>query len=126
MKNFSNLTKRIWMLVMVFLMSNVTNAALAAGAVNHKNKMISATSVLAEINRDQAEENIRSFLQKSDVQNELIEQGLSKEEVSLRLANLSEQEIRQLSTQVKEARAGGDVLVAVLLVVLIVYLVQRI
>lgn len=41
--------------------------------------------------------------------------GLSADEVDSRLASLSDQEIRQLPGQVSEARAGEDILVAILL-----------
>jgi len=111
---------------MALLVSNIPNVVLAESLNNSKNEMISTSTVLAEATRAEAEENIRDYLQKSEVQSELIRQGVAPDEVSVRLANLSEQEIRQLSGQVKEARAGGDILVAVLLVVLIIYFIKRI
>ena len=111
---------------LVFLISNIPNVVLAEGIINSKNEMISTSMVLAEITRAEAEKNVRDYLQKSDIQSELIKHGVSPDEVSARLANLSEQEIRQISGQVKEARAGGDILVAILLVVLIIYFIQRI
>lgn len=111
---------------MAVLVSHIPNVAFAEILNDSKNEMISTSTVLAEVTRSEAEENIRDFLQKSDVQSELIRQGVSPDEVSERLANLSEQEIRQLSGQVKEARAGGDILVAILLVVLIIYFIKRI
>lgn len=111
---------------MALLISHIPNIVLAESLTSPKNEMISTSMVLAETTRSQDEKNIRDYLQKSEVQNELIKQGISSDEATARLANLSEQEIRQLSNQVKEARAGGDILVAVLLVVLIIYFVQRI
>lgn len=113
-------------LFMAILISNIPNVVLAENLIRSKNEMISTSTVLAEITRTEAEKNIRDFLQKSEVQSELIKQGVSPDEASARLANLSEQEIQQLSGQVKEARAGGDILVAVLLVVLIIYFIKRI
>ena len=113
-------------LFMALLMSHIPNIVLAESLTSPKNEMISTSTVLAETTRSQAEKNIRDYLQKSEVQNEFINQGISSDEAAARLANLSEHEIRQLSNQVKEARAGGDILVAVLLVVLIIYFVQRI
>lgn len=111
---------------MAVLVSNIPNVVLAESLNDSENEMISASTVLAEATRAEAEEHIRDYLQKSEVQSELIRQGVSPDEVSVRLANLSEQEIRQLSGQVKEARAGGDILVAILLVVLIIYFINRI
>lgn len=118
--------KKAAVFFMAILISNIPNVVLAENLIRSKNEMISTSTVLAEITRTEAEKNIRDFLQKSDVQGELIKHGVSPDEVSARLASLSEQEIRQLSGQVKEARAGGDILVAVLLVVLIIYFIKRI
>jgi hypothetical protein len=88
--------------------------------------MLTTAAVLEEINRTQAESAIQDYLQTTNVRAELLKHGLTSEEVTTRLASLSEQEIQQLSTQVKEARAGGDVLVTVILVLLIIFLIQRI
>lgn len=111
---------------MAFLMSNIPNVVLAdlSGSANHQ--MISTGAVLAELTRAEAETEVRGYLQKSEVQSALLKQGLAPEEISARLASLSEQEMRQLSSQVQEARAGGDILVAILVVVLIIYLIKRI
>ncbi len=89
-------------------------------------KMISAASVLAEQNRSDAEKNVLQYMQKTQVQKALVANGVSSDEASLRLASLSDQELRQLSGQVTEARAGGDILIAILLVVLIIYFAKRI
>lgn len=122
----SKIRNTMWALFMAFLMSNISNVALANKLISSKNEMISTSVALAEITRVEAEKDILDYFQKSEVQNELIKQGVSPNEVTTRLANLSEQEIQQLSGQVKEARAGGDILVAVLLVVLIIYFIKRI
>lgn len=111
---------------MALVVSNIPNVVLAESLNISKNEMISASTALSEITRSEAENNIREYFQKSKVQNELIRQGVSPDEVSERLASLSEQEIKQFSSQIKEARAGGDFLVAILLVVLIIYLIKRI
>lgn len=118
--------KNVLTVFMAILISNIPNVVLADSLISSKSEMISTSTVLADITRAEAEKNIRDYLQKSEVQSELIKQGVSPDEVSARLANLSEQEIKQLSGQVKEARAGGDILVAVLLVVLILILIKRI
>ncbi len=113
-------------LLMAFLMSNIPNVVLAELSSNANHQMIPTSAVLAELTRAEAETEVRGYLQKSEVQSELLKQGLSSDEISARLASLSEQEMRQLSSQVREARAGGDILVAILIVVLIIYLIKRI
>ena len=111
---------------MAIVMSNIPNVLMADNLNYSKPEMISATQVLEEITRGQAEKNVRDYLEKTAVKNELLKNGVSSDEAIARLSILSEQEIRQLSGQVNEARAGGDILVAILLVVLIIYFVKRI
>lgn len=111
---------------MAFVMSNVPNVLMADNVNGAKAEMISANQVLEEITRAQAERNVRDYLEKTAVKNELQKNGISSDEAIARLSILSEQEIRQLSGQVNEARAGGDILVAILIVVLILVLVKRI
>lgn len=129
MENLS-LTKVAGSLSMAFIMSSVPNVVLADKLSSSSVEMIPSSVVLHEISRAEgrleAEAEVRSFLQKSEVQSELAKQGLSAHEISARLASLSEQELQQLHGQVKEARAGGDLLVTVFLVVLIIYFIQRI
>lgn len=122
----SNPRKIITAVSMAFLMSNIPNSALAVSVSSVGTKMVSTGMVLAEMTRAEAEQNVRDYLQRSDIQSELIKHGVSADEATARLANLSELELRQISGQVNEARAGGDILVAILLVVLIIFLIQRI
>ncbi len=124
----SKITKNATLMGLVVLMSNIPNVVLAERLITLKSQkeMISSSDVLAQITRVEAEKEVRDYLQKTVVQSELLKQGISVDEVSARLANLSEQELRQLSGQVKQAQAGGDILVAILLVVLIIYLIKRI
>ncbi len=110
---------------MSFLMTQIPDVVLAESVAQARSEMISTSMVLAEMTRVEAETTIRDYLQKSEVQSELLKQGLSNDEVSARLANLSEQELRQISGQIKEARAGGDILFTILIVVLIIFLIKR-
>lgn len=111
---------------MAFIISNVPNVLMADTISGSKAEMIATSQVLEEVTRAQAEKNVRNYLEKSAIRNELLKNGISSDEAFARLSMLSEQEIRQLSGQVNEARAGGDILVAVLLVVLIIYFAKRI
>lgn len=101
-------------------LSNIPSTAVASDL------MISTTEAIGELDRAQAEKNVKEYLSRTEVQNALLELGVPAEEVTSRVASLSESELRELSTQVDEARAGGDILVTVLLVVLIIFLVKRI
>lgn len=113
-------------MLMAFLISNIPNVVLGKTIMAPTTQMISVSAVLADVTRADAEKNVKKFIDKSEVQSALIRNGISPDEATRRLALLSEREVRDLSGQVYEARAGGDILVAVLLVVLIIYFAQRI
>lgn len=106
-------------LVMSLFMSNLPSLALAEG-------MISTTEVVNQLSRSEVQGQLENLLQRDDVRQELAKRGVSHDEISSRLASLSTDELRQLSTQVEQAKAGGDILVTILLVVLIIYLIKRI
>ncbi len=112
--------------MMCLLMSHIPNIAVAEVLVNETNSMIPTSLVLADLNRAQTENEIREFLSTAEVRNQLAKEGVSESEISKRIASLSEQELQQLAGEVKEAKAGGDILFAILIVVLIIYLVKRI
>lgn len=101
-------------------MSNLPAVAFADQA------MISTSTVVAKMDRAQAEKDVQNFLNEENVRKALIERGVSPDEVSSRLASLSETELKQLSGQVQQARAGGDILIAILIIVLIIFLIKRI
>ena len=121
----SRISKNITIAALIVLMSHIPNVALA-DVVIQKQEMISAGSVLADISREEAAKEVKTFLSKTEVQTELMKHGLTADEVNTRLASLSKQELQQLAGQVQEARAGGDILFAILIVVLIIFLVKRI
>jgi hypothetical protein len=111
--------KTLVALFMSALMSQVPSTALAGN-------MIPTSSVVAELSRAELQNDIESYLQEDQVRSELAKNGVSSEEISSRLASLSELELRQLAGQVQEARAGGDILMTILIVVLIIFLIKRI
>ncbi len=102
------------------IMSNVPALAMAMP------KMISTHRVIEKLDRTEAQSKVEDFLKREEVKQALLERGVSADEVSTRLASLSESELRQLAGQVSEARAGGDILVTILIVVLIIFLIKRI
>lgn len=122
----SGLTKTLTIAGLILLMSHIPDVALADTLIQKKTEMTSASSVLADITRENAQKEVESFISKTEVQAELMKQGLTADEVNLRLASLSEQEMRQLAGQVHEVRAGGDILITILLIILIIYLIKRI
>lgn len=114
-------------LACAYLMSAVlTNIPNMVFAESVKAAMIPTTTVVSELTRSDAQAKVENLLKRDDVRKQLQAHGVSVEEASQRLASLSEAEMRNLAGQLQEARAGGDVLVTVLIVILIIFLIQRI
>lgn len=67
---------------------------------------------------------IADFMQREDVKQELVKLGVSEDEANRRIASLSDKEVKDLSTQINQAQAGG-ILVAILLIVLIILVVKK-
>lgn len=126
-RNMSNGTKIFWSVFLSFLMSNIPHVVWAEAA--DQPQMIATESVVAEMNRAQAQEKVREFMAREDVQQELIKNGVSPQDAEIRLASLSDFELKRLAQQMDQARAGGDVvgvLVVVLLVLLVIYFAKRV
>tara|TARA_B110001454_G_scaffold219204_1_gene252197 strand:- start:7611 stop:8090 length:480 start_codon:yes stop_codon:yes gene_type:complete len=127
----TSVLKKMMRLVMVVLMMiPLPQMALAS---NGQKEMVTASAVLDEMNRvalptsrQQQEKEIQAFLQNDQVKAQLHAKGVSAEEMTSRLASLSDQELKSMSTQIQQSRAGGDLLVTVLLIVLIIYFIKRI
>jgi hypothetical protein len=118
--------KLFWAILLSVLLTNIPHLALAETVTA---KMIPTTVVIGEMNRAEAQEKINNFLSRADVQKELMKHGISKSEAETRLASLSENEMKQLASQMDKAQAGGDLfglLILVVLVLLIIYLAKRI
>lgn len=94
--------------------------ALAADA------MVPTNVAVADLTRAEATQQVQNFVGQSEVREEMVKRGVDPKEVEARLANLSEAEVKQLAGQIETARAGGDILWAILIVVLIIFIVKRI
>jgi len=88
--------------------------------------MISTSSAVDSFDEAQARTEIENLLQRKDIKKALEEKGVSAEEISSRLASLSHEELRQLSSHIRTAQAGGDILITILVIVLIIFLIKRI
>jgi hypothetical protein len=116
---------RIW--IVAALVVSILNLPVAASA---RGEMISTSTIVADLNHRQIQENVNEFLGRSDVQEQLRSQGLNPEEVQQRLAGLSDAELQQIAGQIQKQKAGGDVIViglgTILIVILILLLLRRI
>lgn len=107
--------------IMALIFSSMPQLVLAESAQTFN--MISTSDVVSEMTLNSE---VEELLNNSEVQKQLVANGLTQEEATKRLAALSPAEMNQLSLQIQEARAGGDILFTILIVVLIIFLVQRI
>src|SRR5688572_30621829 len=83
--------------------------------------MVGTHAVVASAER----ERIASFLEREDVRQQLLAQGVSPTQAKARVAALTDEEARQLAGQVDSLPAGGDIL-GVLLTVFLVLLITDI
>lgn len=112
-------------LVMAVFMSPLPQAA-AAFQIEGRPQMISTVEVMRRLAANSERREIEDLLLRDQVKAALEFNGVSSEEAARRLAALSDHEVQRLSKQIKEARAGGDVLTTIVLVLLIIFLIQRI
>jgi len=107
----------------------VSTVAVLSMAVFNMGLMQSAqagiveTGVLVQSVRDAHMASIQSQLAREDVRAELAHLGVEPAAIEGRLAALSESELAQLATDMQEAPAGGDGLLALVGVVFVVLLI---
>jgi hypothetical protein len=91
--------------------------------------LISTQTAMDQMGRTQGQQSVANFLDRSDIQEQLVKLGVDPQEATQRLASLSDHEVEKLATDIEQATAGGDItgiLVVVLLVLGVIYLVRRV
>jgi hypothetical protein len=111
---------------MAVLMSNFPSIALAVTS----DEMISTAAVVEQLTRADAERKVIDTVNVAEVRAKLLTLGITPQEISGKLASLSDSELRQMAKQMEQARYGGDggasILIIVVLVLLIIFLARRI
>lgn len=91
--------------------------------------MIPTSAAVADIARQRNLQTVQTFLQRTDVQGELVKRGVSPVEAAQRVAGLSDFELQNVAGNIENAPAGADVIVisltTILLVVIILLLIGR-
>jgi Skp family chaperone for outer membrane proteins len=108
------------------LVSILAAAVFNFGVTSAAQAGIVSTGSIVNADRDATMASIRTQLQREDVQAQMQKMGVDAAVVDARLATLTDSELRDLSDQMQKAPAGGDVLVligAVFVVLLILELV---
>lgn len=91
--------------------------------------MITTDAVVEVMTRTQTEAKVMEFMSRGDVKEQMVKLGVSPEEASVRVAHLSDADLRKVAGEIDHSTAGGDlggILVLILVIVLIIYLVKRI
>ena len=125
----SNRCRFFTVAVLTAALSHLPNVVMAETVIAKNattKKMISTSEVLSNFDREATKNNVADFLTGKDVEAKLVAEGLTVTEAQARIASLSDQELQNLSMQIDKAQHGGDILVTILLIVLIIYLIKRI
>ena len=117
-------------LVVFSLSIAMVEVPFALNANNATAGMISTSNSVAFLMEGQTRQKVLAYLDRPEVQRELIKNGVAPKEASMRVASLSGVELRQISNQIDQAQFGGEVIViglgTILVVVLILLLIGRI
>lgn len=108
------------------LVTVLVAAVFNTGVMSAAQAGIVSTGSIVNAARDSDLDAIRSQLQREDVQAQMQKMGVDAASVDARLATLSDRELSDLADQMQKAPAGGDVLVllgAVFVVLLVLELV---
>lgn len=109
---------------MVSLSTGRADAALAPATMETQSVSAARAADLA---------NVRTFLERKEVRQQLSGLGLSEQEIDFRLDNLSDSELRHVSSKIDQQRPaadGGGIIITVLVIgvlaLLFVYLLKRV
>ncbi len=91
----------------------------AAPAASPSTDLVSTQSVLANDSGQADRERIHQLLNRADIQEALVEQGVDLDEVDARVAALSDAEAQQMANQLEELPAGAGVIGALFAVFVI-------
>jgi hypothetical protein len=111
-------------LVLSFAMVEVTFS------LNAHAGMIGTSQAVADVARARNLQTVQVFLERNDVQTELVKRGVAPQEAAQRVAGLSDFELAKVAGNIENAPAGADAIVisltTVLLVVIILLLIGKI
>jgi hypothetical protein len=101
----------------------LTVAIANMGMISAAQAGIVATSAIVRTDRDADLTSIRSHLERADVRAQMEKLGVDATVVDSRVAALSDSELHNMATQMQNAPAGGDGLLAVIGIVFVVLLI---
>jgi len=105
------------LLITVLVITSLPVAAAPAASLS--SDLVSTQSALANDSGQADRERIHQLLNRADIQEALVEQGVDLDEVDARVAALSDAEAQQMANQLEELPAGAGVIGALFAVFVI-------
>lgn len=119
-------TKMSVIALMIAVLSHLPNVAMAEVVIERQQELLPTQEALTELTRTQAEQRIGQYMQNQELREKLMSHGYSPTEIQARINSLSNSELNSLVQQMDQAQYGGDILITILLIILIIFLVKRI
>ncbi len=104
-------------LILIFLLVGFASQTAVAGIVG-------TDRVIAEQSAAADRMQLDALLERDDVQQKLVEYGVSPEEAAERVAALTDEEARELAQRIDDLPAGGSVVVLLLVIILLLLLLR--
>lgn len=103
------------LLILALVLGSVSVSAAPLPA----SELVSTQAALSAERADSDRERINEILSRTDVQEQLVAQGVDLAEVEARVAALSDEEARQMAEQLDQLPAGASVVGALVLIFLV-------
>ncbi len=84
--------------------------------------MVGTESILTNQDTSEARDQLRSFLDRKDVQSQLVARGIDPAEARARVDSLSDAEVMQIADKIDQLPSGGDFWGTLLFVLIIVFI----
>lgn len=84
--------------------------------------MIANDQVINQVQQLNSKAELMHFISRADIQQQLLDMGVSTEDIEARINMMTDQEVAQLNQQLEDLPAGGDVL-GVILIVFIIFVI---
>ena len=78
--------------------------------------LVTTNEIIKYSDEDRARENVNLFLEREDVQQQLINMGVDPQLAKIRVASLTDQEVMQLSDRIDQLPAGAGALETILII----------
>lgn len=115
----SRLRTAIWLVLLAFVSLSLHVPAARAAMIS-TSAVVNHQTALAE--RAQ----LQALLERQEVRRKLVAMGVNPQDVQARVASLTDQQVHQLATRIKQLPAGGDGFIGALVFIFIVLLITDI